>query len=594
MGAAGNTAYCIAYSNLLTRSDTMFTLRTGLLICLLALTSASAPDTSLTTTPVLYYGANWNRSQVNIDVLAKMQIVVLMQEDGHCWETCCPFRFNGTHSQCGWSATDPDATSYTGCDASCAEHGSQEDVFKRIAASAQQQGLAGPHAVLYMNAVYLWPFDAASALGAAAMVTDVNGKPHEESCDPGIFPSYFFDFGKPAGSKAWLDIIRTHIVDGAADGVYVDCDPLIPFHCSGNGTCQAKRNGKTKSTNEQVTQTTVDAYIKGKNATLQEAFRLVSSGGNNGTFYNKGAPSNMSFEACVNRQGSEGDCSGNIIWIKILPPPRLHESIVANMASGKPYVVVGGANSYSNPKFESLPSGQNISDGQSLKYCSDDVLAQFLLAVEPGAYLLCNGWDTRFGRPLGHPTGPAASSGHVWSRSFKSGVVATWNTNTNKGSITWPGVPTPPPTPVPPPSPAPGPEPKCPGPKCPPVPKSNYKGCYVDKVKGKCDLPVVPPHGTGHCNKAANLGAPAPLVLLPVLGPETELMSVEQCNALCSPLGYKYFGLQAGHACFCGNSYGSMGKAAAHDCNVTCRGDGSETCGGPDRNSVYAAVEASR
>ena len=42
---------------------------------LLGLTAAKAPDTSLDTTPVAYYGANWNRSQVNIDQLAKMQMV---------------------------------------------------------------------------------------------------------------------------------------------------------------------------------------------------------------------------------------------------------------------------------------------------------------------------------------------------------------------------------------------------------------------------------------------------------------------------------------------------------------------------------------
>lgn len=39
------------------------------------LAAAKAPDTSLDTTPVAYYGANWNRSQVNIDQLAKMQMV---------------------------------------------------------------------------------------------------------------------------------------------------------------------------------------------------------------------------------------------------------------------------------------------------------------------------------------------------------------------------------------------------------------------------------------------------------------------------------------------------------------------------------------
>lgn len=39
------------------------------------LVAAKAPDMSLDTTPVAYYGANWNRSQVNIDQLAKMQMV---------------------------------------------------------------------------------------------------------------------------------------------------------------------------------------------------------------------------------------------------------------------------------------------------------------------------------------------------------------------------------------------------------------------------------------------------------------------------------------------------------------------------------------
>jgi hypothetical protein len=94
----------------------------GLALCVAAM--AKAPDTSLTTTPVMYYGANWNRTQLNIDVLAKMQMVVLMQEDGHCWQTCCPKRFDHG-SQCGWQLGDPDATTYKGCDAACEEHGSQ-------------------------------------------------------------------------------------------------------------------------------------------------------------------------------------------------------------------------------------------------------------------------------------------------------------------------------------------------------------------------------------------------------------------------------------------------------------------------------------
>ena len=116
----------------------------------------------------------------------------------------------------------------------------------------------------------------------------MHGKPHEENCDPGIFPSYFFDFGKAAGARAWLDIIRKHIVNGEADGVYCDCCGMVPFHCGNNNTCTAKRNGKMKSINEQVTQEVVDAYTKGKQTTLAEAVGMVTNkSGNAGTFYNK-------------------------------------------------------------------------------------------------------------------------------------------------------------------------------------------------------------------------------------------------------------------------------------------------------------------
>ena len=36
-------------------------------------------------------------------------------------------------------------------------------------------------------------------------------------------PRYFFDYGKPAGSQAWLDIVNKHVINGAADGIYIDC-----------------------------------------------------------------------------------------------------------------------------------------------------------------------------------------------------------------------------------------------------------------------------------------------------------------------------------------------------------------------------------
>eukprot|EP01043_Picozoa_sp_COSAG02_P054576 COSAG02_NODE_6199_length_3735_cov_2.553630_8_plen_98_part_01 len=43
--------------------------------------------------------------------------------------------------------------------------------------------------------------------------------------------------------------------------------------------------------------------------------------------------------------------------------------------------------------------------------------------------------------------------------------------------------------------------------------------------------------------------------------------SVERCNQLCLSTGvaFKYFGMQAGHACFCGMDYGAFCLSSIHE-----------------------------
>ena len=439
--------------------------------------------------------------------------------------------------------------------------------------------------------VYLWPFDAASGQGSAVQLLDTSGSPHMESCDPGIYPSYFWDFTRKAGQAAWLQIIKDHLVNGPADGVYNDCDGTIPIRCPSGATdpatvCVAKRNGKAKSVNENVTLAQHDAYVHGKNATMWTAAQLV---GVNGTFYNKNSPST--------KQPTFG--GGNLHFIDGNSPSNLIKEVASSLPF-YPYLIVGGANDYSNPKMESLPSGQNLADGRSLKSCSSSHIAVFLLAVEPGCFLLCNGWDDRFDLALGVPKAKAVLNPKtkVWSRTFPSGVVATWNTTSGEGGVTWPGhPPTPPPAPVVP----------CPGPRCPTVPSSNYKGCFHDKEKGRCDLPCSPPGGSGHCTPwgtppcVSSKGAVAAASVAP---PASESAwsdhvqklpadSVERCNQLCIATGvdFKYFGLQAGHACFCGMTFGSQGSAPNALCNAPCEGNKTQMCGGPDVNSVWAVQQ---
>jgi hypothetical protein len=89
----------------------------------------------------------------------------------------------------------------------------------------------------------------------------------------------------------------------------------------------------------------------------------------------------------------------------------------------------------------------------------------------------------------------------------------------------------------------------------------KYIGCYKDDTNSKRDLPV-------------NAGD--------IPGSDSPAACGEKCAA------YEYFGLQDGDNCFCGNSYGSQGKAGAEsECNMPCPGNKSVMCGAAQRNSIY-------
>jgi hypothetical protein len=66
-----------------------------------------------------------------------------------------------------------------------------------------------------------------------------------------------------------------------------------------------------------------------------------------------------------------------------------------------------------------------------------------------------SGWIPEFNHTLGVPVGDAQVSGGIYTRTFSTGTVVTFNTKTNTGVFDWPGQPPspPPPPPSPPPSP---------------------------------------------------------------------------------------------------------------------------------------------
>ena len=45
------------------------------------------------------------------------------------------------------------------------------------------------------------------------------------------------------------------------------------------------------------------------------------------------------------------------------------------------------------------------------------------------------------------------------------------------------------------------------------------------------------------------------------------------------------------YVCNCDQRYGNYGRAPESECNMKCRGDGNQICGGGYRNSVYSGED---
>jgi hypothetical protein len=90
----------------------------------------------------------------------------------------------------------------------------------------------------------------------------------------------------------------------------------------------------------------------------------------------------------------------------------------------------------------------------------------------------------------------------------------------------------------------------------------NYQGCFTE------------PSG-------ARALAPAEL--------KSDDMTIESCATFCNP--YQFFGLEYGRECYCGNKRNTNSvSTSASDCNMPCKGDSAQTCGGGQRLSLYKTV----
>lgn len=93
-------------------------------------------------------------------------------------------------------------------------------------------------------------------------------------------------------------------------------------------------------------------------------------------------------------------------------------------------------------------------------------------------------------------------------------------------------------------------------------------GCYSDTVN---------PRSLQGIN-LANVGAP---------------MTTSACASYCAAAGYSIAGTEYGTQCFCGNQLIGSQKIDESVCNMPCKGDSSDMCGGASALSVYKASSAS-
>ena len=64
----------------------------------------------------------------------------------------------------------------------------------------------------------------------------------------------------------------------------------------------------------------------------------------------------------------------------------------------------------------------------------------------------------------------------------------------------------------------------------------------------------------------------------------------EFCLDFCSTRGYRFWGVQMGNYCFCGNDAPTADPRPDYECNVPCQGDIDQMCGGVWRMNVYAVT----
>lgn len=363
-----------------------------IILCVLGDGAAiTPPETSLDTLPVGYFGGvNCNeRSQENIKMLAKMRAIVIEKWEGPCWYEC----YNNL------TMVPP-----VPCQPSCGADNYQMKTIKRAK-------MANPKlsAVFYLNTLYDFPFLNLHKkfLDANADMVDINGKLVAFKNDNGMPNINVFDFSQDVGRDLWTDFVKNLVDSGNVDGLFDDkYDVLATWNDTGSfwQICEWGTGRDTWNVScGIISNETAQKYNTGKPKVLNAIHKMFGPTGI--IFFNTTKMMRMKLE-------------------DIKSPLHFAQSVQMALNTYQYCYVQTG----------DLINGNCTSTKSS---CTEDQIAMFLLGVEKGAILGCNGWDEQFSKHLGDPTGPAVQSGNEVERRFKSGTYVIWDLASKTGKIYW-------------------------------------------------------------------------------------------------------------------------------------------------------------
>jgi len=393
----------------------------GIVALLLVDTAAGiiAPNTSLATVPTAYFGGNTvRRGNANIEMLAKMRLVMIEKWEGRCWQGCLA----------------NENSSF--CKPTCGVENSILDTLERVKAKNSHVAT-----VLYWNTLLAFPFYTAVGKFAAANALTIDSttkKPIKIRNDNGMENIGVYGFDVETGVDLYMETVKNLTSTGLVDGFFGDKWESGAKLSNHGGQWQICNHECGNVTPEQATR-----WNEGKARALKLATEHVGSGPyfSNGDSF-EGIRANLNGHWGRDKDLFTGDPRDIIADVK------LH--LKAPYGTGNHtyfYMSCTGDQHWTT----------NPNDPDSLKSaCDDQVLGRFLLAVEPGCFLGTNGWNSAYERPLGNPHGPAvytAGSPSTLHRNFSSGtyVVFTYKGKNDGSSIIYWGGRQPPPPPPPPP-----------------------------------------------------------------------------------------------------------------------------------------------